>query len=383
MHAHDTGRAPQPLFRGDAGGADGLDIFLRDDRSPLYRHGLVARSSPNTSRGWRPPSPAGATGSASWSSSASRAPRAAFRCSRTCWNWKTTAARPRERLAAIPAADELRAEMADFILRHKEFPGALQKIDGRAALSRRRARTGDRLRAVHAAADDQGLGQSEDRCGPIYLVHWGAFDGTANLPLVYMATVEDSSRAMVEAAGRRATASSNRRGRDPAAGRRPAQSGAGAPLRRLRREELGLLAVAGDDRRQSRQGFRDAASQAVAPHRARAVLFGRHHREQFDRSREVLSKVRKPENAWLLTWTIQEVYLQGREAGRKGLWSSEPAREEFHINTDDLEAARQGVSSLREARADPARGLPGALCRRARRRRSLPATRCTSCRTGR
>ena len=60
---------------------------------------------------------------------------------------------------------------------------------------------------------------------------------------------------------------------------------------------------------------------------------------------EVLSKVRKPENAWLLTWTIQEVYSKGEKPGRKGLWSSEKATQEFHINTDDLEAARQGVSS--------------------------------------
>ena len=60
---------------------------------------------------------------------------------------------------------------------------------------------------------------------------------------------------------------------------------------------------------------------------------------------EVLSKVRKPENAWLLTWTIQEVYSKGERPGRKGLWSSEKATQEFYINTDDLEAARQGVSS--------------------------------------
>jgi hypothetical protein len=32
---------------------------------------------------------------------------------------------------------------------------------------------------------------------PFYLVHWAAFDGTANLPLIYMVTVEDSSEAMI------------------------------------------------------------------------------------------------------------------------------------------------------------------------------------------
>jgi hypothetical protein len=60
---------------------------------------------------------------------------------------------------------------------------------------------------------------------------------------------------------------------------------------------------------------------------------------------EVLSKVGRAENAWLLTWTVQEVYSKGEKPGRRGLFSSEKDRQEFFINTDDLEAARQGVSS--------------------------------------
>ena len=55
--------------------------------------------------------------------------------------------------------------------------------------------------------------------------------------------------------------------------------------------------------------------------------------------------MRKPEDAWLLTWTLQEVYSKAEKPAKRGLWSSEPAREEFHIETDDLEAARQGVSA--------------------------------------
>jgi len=34
---------------------------------------------------------------------------------------------------------------------------------------------------------------------PYYLVHWGAFDGAANLPLIYMATLEDSSSGLMSA----------------------------------------------------------------------------------------------------------------------------------------------------------------------------------------
>ncbi len=92
---------------------------------------------------------------------------------------------------------------------------------------------------------------------PFYLVHWATFDGTANLPLIYMATRRGFLRGDGEAAGRQQR-QAQREGRDPASRRRAAQPRAGAPLRRFHREELGLHAVAGDHRRQSRQGFRDA-----------------------------------------------------------------------------------------------------------------------------
>jgi hypothetical protein len=91
--------------------------------------------------------------------------------------------------------------------------------------------------------------------------------------------------------------------------------------------------------------FDDAAPQAVAPRRARAVLFGRHHRAQFDRRIDVLSKVRRGE---CLASDLDGAggVFQGRAPGAQGpVLQSTPAREEFHINTDDLEAARQGVSS--------------------------------------
>jgi hypothetical protein len=60
----------------------------------------------------------------------------------------------------------------------------------------------------------------------------------------------------------------------------------------------------------------------------------------------VLERVRKPENAWMMTWTMQEIYSVREQPEKRGLWSSTPAREEYHINTDDLECARQGVSEF-------------------------------------
>ena len=60
---------------------------------------------------------------------------------------------------------------------------------------------------------------------------------------------------------------------------------------------------------------------------------------------DVLSRVFRPENAWLLTWTVQEVQSKAEVPGQRGFWSSTPARQEFLIDTDDLEAARTGVSA--------------------------------------
>jgi hypothetical protein len=39
------------------------------------------------------------------------------------------------------------------------------------------------------------------------------------------------------------------------------------------------------------------------------------------------------------------VFSKAEKPGRRGLFSSEKATQEFYINTDDLEAARQGVSN--------------------------------------
>ena len=70
--------------------------------------------------------------------------------------------------------------------------------------------------------------------------------------------------------------------------------------------------------------------------------------ENSDRISSILSKVRKDENAWLLTWTLQEVFSKSESPARRGLWSSQPARDVYHIETDDLEAARQGVSAYQK-----------------------------------
>jgi hypothetical protein len=93
----------------------------------------------------------------------------------------------------------------------------------------------------------------------------------------------------------------------------------------------------------------DADIDPLQPKQLRRIVLGPFYTagvtEQNDKVNEILAKVKKPENAWLLTWTIQDVFSKAEKPAKKGLWSSTPAREEYHIETDDLEATRQGVSA--------------------------------------
>ncbi len=101
-----------------------------------------------------------------------------------------------KRLADIPSADALREEMADFILRQKAFPEALQ------------ARMAERLYLEQIGKGEIfspfilpetiRVAVNPKTMRPYYVVSWGAFDGTQTLPMVYMATIEDSSEKIVE-----------------------------------------------------------------------------------------------------------------------------------------------------------------------------------------
>ena len=166
---------------------------------------------------------------------------------------------------------------------------------------------------------------------------------TANLPLVYMATIEDSSEAIVSQ-----LVQEN--------GKLNEKVDIPLPVEGLLNPEL---AHRFDDFTEKNSAYAlspvtiaanmDKDFPTLHPKQLRRVVLGPFYSAGFTEHNstvaEVLSKVRKPESAWLLTWTIQEVYSKAERPGRKGLWSSEKATQEFHIETDDLEAARQGVSA--------------------------------------
>lgn len=246
-----------------------------------------------------------------------------------------------QRLAALPEADAIRADMADFILRRKEFPAALKRS------------MAERL-YLEDVANGQTFGPfslaktvyvsvSPKTVRPVCVVHWASFDGVAHLPLIYVLTVEDSSPALVEQIV----------GED---GRLREDVPIPLPVDGLLNPEL---AHRFDDFTEKNSAFSlspatiatnlDKDFPTLHPKQLRRVVLGPFYgaglTEHGSRVATVLSKVRRAESAWLLTWTVQEVFSIAERAGKQGLWSSEPPTQEFHIETADLEAARQGVSA--------------------------------------
>ncbi len=336
--------AAERYFSTIAAALGGLDIFLRDERSPFYRHGLVAQVMVDyIARLERSFS--------CWQNrigfldkfKISRA-ESGFPVFQSILELENDRRQAEHRLAKIPDAETLRAEMADFILRHKDFPGALQKMMAeRLYLEDVK---GGRIFSPFLLPSTVKVSTNPKSRRPFYVVHWGAFDGSANLPLVYMASLEDST-------GKMASALVDKDGR------LKADVEINLPIKGLLNPDLehrfddfaeknsayslSLATIAGN---------LDKDFDHLHPKQLRRVVLGPFYSagitEHNSTVGEVLSTVRKAENAWLLTWMVQEVFSMAERPARKGLWSSKPARDQFHINTDDLEAARMGVSAYQK-----------------------------------
>ena len=319
----------------------GLDIFLRDERSRFMRHDLVAKVMAeyivrleNSFSSWR--NRLGFMESFRISRAESGYPL--FQNVLELENDRRNADK---RLAALPDPAVLRAEMADFILRQRAMPEAL-----RTSLAERlylEQVASGQVFAPFILPKTVRVAVNPKTSRPFYVVHWGAFDGSANLPLVYMATIEDSSDNIVSTLVTRD-------------GKLNEKVDIPLPVEGLLNPEL---AHRFDDFAEKNSAYSlspatiagnlDKDFETLHPKQLRRVVLGPFYSAGITENNtvvaEVLSKVRRAENAWLLTWTVQEIFSKGEQPAKRGLFSRQPAREEFHINTDDLEAARTGVSS--------------------------------------
>jgi hypothetical protein len=247
-----------------------------------------------------------------------------------------------ERLTALPEANRLRAEMVDFILRTKAFPEVLQ------------ARMAERLYLEEVIKGDvfspvmlpetSAVTVNRETGRPSCVVNWAAFDGTQTLPMIYIARLEDSTENMMRMlVGRDGTINPD--------------IDIPLPVGGLLNPEL---AARFDDFVIRNSGYSlspvtiamnmDKDFETLHPKQLRRVVIGPFYSAGITENNAVingiLSRVKKQENAWLLTWTVQEVFSKKEKPAVKGFFSSTPAEQEFHIDSENLEAVRMGVSAF-------------------------------------
>lgn len=245
--------------------------------------------------------------------------------------------RARKELATLPDPAELRDEMLDMLLRYRTFPQKQQ-----AAMAKRfyfKALIEKDFLTDFTAPETIRHSINKKTRQPYYIVHWSVYDGAANLPMVYVAAIEDST-AKIEDAFRVGPWSRTNR---------VVQGLPNAALSNRFRDfvksnssyNLSLTTIA---------TAMDAEFPTLHPKQLRRMILGPFYvgglTSHGPLVQTILNGVADPANAWLLTWTLQELFSQSQSPARHGLWSSEAPKENYFINTNDLDCVQQGVSAL-------------------------------------
>ncbi len=321
---------------------DGLDTYLREEDSPLYQHELVGAVVASYLKRLR--------GSFdSWNHRLAFADKfrvsqseSGFPAFQNVLDLENDRKSAPKRLSELQDEDEIRREMVAYILQKKELPTALQ-------------RTMAERRYLKAVQDDQVFSPlvlprtvrvsiNPNTGRPFYIVHWGYYDGVANLPMVYMAAIEDSSEDMIKTLV----------GKD---GKMNKDVDIPLPVEGLLNPQLANRFDEFCDKNSSYSLTLSTIATSLDhdfdylhPKQLRRFVLGPfYHADITDNNANVdkiLQKVKKEENRWLLTWTLQEIFSVHEKPAKWGLWGGDPAREEFNINTNNLDAARMGVSSF-------------------------------------
>ncbi|MGB7287249.1 MAG: hypothetical protein WBC71_09990 [Salaquimonas sp.] len=321
---------------------DGLDTYLREEDSPLYQHELVGAVVASYLKRLR--------GSFdSWNHRLAFAEKfrvsqseSGFPAFQNVLDLENDRKGAKKRLSELQSEDQIRREMVDFILHKKAMPIALQRT-----MAERRY-----LQAVQDGAHFSPLvlprtvrvSVNPNTKRPYYIVHWGYFDGASNLPLVYMAAVEDSSEDMIKTL----VSKDGKLNKDVEIP---------LPVDGLLNPQLASKFDEFCDKNSAYSltlstiaTSMDHDFDHLHPKQVRRFVLGPfYHADITDHGQrvdEILKKVKREENRWLLTWTLQEIYSVHEKPAKWGLWGGDPAREEFHINTNNLDAARMGVSAF-------------------------------------
>ncbi|MEP1209398.1 MAG: hypothetical protein ABJM29_02360 [Rhizobiaceae bacterium] len=327
-------------FRAIDSALDGLDTYLREDDSPLYNHAMIGsvlseyidRLNHSFS---------------AWENRISFAERfrinqaeSGYPLYRNVLDLDNDAKSAEKQLAELPSADTLRQDMVDYILLKKKFPTALQKAMAR-RLYLEEVKQGEVFQPLILPKTIKiSLNSKTGR--PFYVVHWGAFDGSANLPMVYIAVIEDSSKELSNL-----LLSGDRLKKD---------LDIPFPIDGLLNPDL---AHQFDDFCEKNSAYSltpatiadnmDRDFEHLHPVQLRRIVMGPFYSAGVTSHgrivENILKNVSREENAWMLTWTVQELFSVSETPAKWGLWGSTPAKQTYHIDTDDLEAVQQGVSA--------------------------------------
>ncbi len=331
----------QKYFSSLGNALDGLDTYLRDEQSPAQKHHLIASVISEYLTLMH-------DSLDSWESKVTFQNK--FRISQTesgfpafqnVLDLQNDSKDAEQRLSELRDPDVIRKAMVDHILTQRTFPVDLQK-----QMAERHY-----LELVQAGSHFAPLvlpktvkvSVNPKTKRPFYVVHWGYYDGSANVPLIYMATIEDSSPDI-----NKILVSSN--------GKLNREVNIKLPVEGLLNPDL---AVQFDEFCEKNSAYSlmpttiatnlDHDFDHLHPKQLRRFVLGPFYHSAFTRHGEkvdqILARVRNPANAWLMTWTLQEVYSINETPAKWGLWSSQPPREEFFIDTNDLDSVRMGVSS--------------------------------------
>lgn len=320
---------------------EGLALFMREERAGVEDHALIAEAVSGTITKLQRSLTAFANKQA-FSPGLKIAPGdSGFPAFQHVLELTADKAKAETRLGQLASADTLRAEMADYIFRRKTFPTEL-RADLAERLYLESVKGGEFLGALDLP-DTIRLSTNPKTMRPTYITRWASYDGVANLPMVFLATLEDSTDNVMRELVKKDGSLNDR-------------AGVRLPVPGLLNPDLARAFDAFAEKNASYSlspitiaTNLDKDFPTLHPKRLMRIVLGPFWTAGITRNNqtvsEILSRIKKPENAWLISWTVQDVYALREVEGKKGFFSSEPSRQEFHIETSDLEATQMGVST--------------------------------------
>jgi hypothetical protein len=339
--AAQTQNPTQLYFSAINAALDALALFMREERAGVEDHGLIAEAMSGTIAKLQNSLAAFANKQAFSPGLKIAQGDSGFPAFQHILELTADKAKAETRLGQLASGEALRAEMADYIFRKKAFPTDL-RTDLAERLYLESVKGGAFLGALDLPETIR-LSTNPKNMRPMYIARWAAYDGVANLPMVFLATLEDSTDNVMRELVKKDGSLNDR-------------AGVRLPVPGLLNPDLARAFDAFAEKNASYSlspitvaTNLDKDFATLHPKRLKRIVLGPFWTAGITRNNqtvsEILSKIKKQENAWLISWTVQDVYAVREVEGKKGFFSSEPSAQEFLIETSDLEATQMGVSA--------------------------------------